>query len=272
MSGEQNWTIETNAEDYLKTQKKKAEVADRRPVIRKPSDLVGPGIAAEAISLADFRNELALFNGSFSAAPGALDAPNSTDPFVGTVIGDPILGGLQSFTSLTTGDEYKRTFSRAPFDPLAIDWGIWRRTINPLPTTTTRFEGDFIDVPTDTLIPVPFPLLAGVREEEFYLLGSIEQGSPFSVLKSGIYTGSFQIRATQNFQLTLHLVLPNLGGSSSTTMGTEFPQRQGLVVPFTFIHTAEGSARLEISAYHIEASTQRVRIDDFRITRLCDAV
>lgn len=42
MSGEEDWRIDSNAEIYFGHQQKKVNVADRRPVIRKAADIVGP--------------------------------------------------------------------------------------------------------------------------------------------------------------------------------------------------------------------------------------
>lgn len=125
MSGEQGWRTETNSGDYFGHQQKQAQLADRRPVIRKPSSLVGPGIAATAVRITNFNDELALYNGYFSAAPGALNAPNNTHTFVGYVVIDAELGGEQVFRSLDNGTQYVRVVRRNPSDPTSLSWGNW---------------------------------------------------------------------------------------------------------------------------------------------------
>lgn len=122
---DQNWRTEVNAGDYFGNQRKKLQFADRRPVIRRPSDLVGPGIADTAVRLDDYNDLLATYNGFFSSAISALNAPNSTDAFVGTVVSDSLLGGVQRFTSLASSVTYTRTFNRSPLDPATIYWGAW---------------------------------------------------------------------------------------------------------------------------------------------------
>ena len=122
---EQNWRIETDAEDYFRSQKKQLQVADRRPVIRRASDLVGPGIAATAVRITDFNDLLATYNGFFSSAAGAVNAPTPGEPYAGTVTSDAELGGVQMFTNLSTGVVYRRVFNRNPYDASTLYWGTW---------------------------------------------------------------------------------------------------------------------------------------------------
>lgn len=130
MSGEQNWRIpngKTQAETYLGNQQRRNDIADRRPVIRKASDLgLGPGISAAAVPITDFNNLLATYNGYYSAAQGAVNSPNPLDKLVGTVVMDSATGGVQRFTGLLTGIDYKRAFIRNPSDPESISWGAWQ--------------------------------------------------------------------------------------------------------------------------------------------------
>jgi len=133
-----NWRIETNSEDYFGQQKKKAQVADRRPVIRKASDLVGPGIGASAVRLTDLNDVVATYNGYFSAGLGADNSPDPTaDALVGWVTTDSEFGGGQFFMRLSDGVVFTRTFLRAPWSPSSIIWGTWA-TIGGGGSTFTR--------------------------------------------------------------------------------------------------------------------------------------
>lgn len=124
MSSE-DWRIEINAQDYFGHQKKKLELADRRPVIRRASDLVGPGIAATAVRVTDYNDLLATYNGYYASDVGALNAPNDTEAFVGAVSADAGLGGVQTLWGFTTGDSFTRAFTRNPMNPDEIHWGTW---------------------------------------------------------------------------------------------------------------------------------------------------
>lgn len=122
---EANWRQETDAGDYFGNQKKIADLNNRRPVIRRAADLVGPGINSNAIRITDFNNVLATFNGFFSADAGAANAPNGTDIWVGFVSSDAELGGVQTFSSVSGGGTKTRIFQRAPNDPNTVSFGSW---------------------------------------------------------------------------------------------------------------------------------------------------
>jgi len=72
---QQGWRIETDAQDYFGHQKKQLTLADRRPVIRKASDLVGPGLDYNATRLDDFNDLLGRYNGYYAATAGVRNAP-----------------------------------------------------------------------------------------------------------------------------------------------------------------------------------------------------
>lgn len=128
MPDSENWRTEVTGLDYLTHQKKKLSVADRRPLIRKPSDIVGPGIGPSATRVTDWNDVLATFNGFFSSAAGATNAPEATLPYVGFVVSDSTLGGAQELFALTTDPSekrYRRVFVRNPSDPNKLYWGPW---------------------------------------------------------------------------------------------------------------------------------------------------
>lgn len=131
----ENWRTEITALDYFGHQQKKNAVADRRPLIRKPSDLVGPGIGANAVRVTDWGGPtgapgtdygiLSVYDGYFSSAPGAANAPEATAAYVGFVVSDDELGGVQTLVRLDTGVRYRRTFNRNPSDPHTLYWSTW---------------------------------------------------------------------------------------------------------------------------------------------------
>lgn len=121
---EANWPVPATLEAYLSQQQRKSAIADRRPVIRRPGDLMGPGLAALAIPVNDLDDPLAQFNGFFSVTSGALHAP-SAGSFVGYTASDGDLGGVQMLTRLSDGVTYSRVFNRAPSDPDYVVWGAW---------------------------------------------------------------------------------------------------------------------------------------------------
>lgn len=124
----QNWRVPTDAEDYFLQRQKQLNIADRRPVIRRAGDLVGPGIGSGATRIIDFNDVLAMFNGFYSAAAGAYNAPpapGAAQAFVGFVVSDASLGGVQEFYGLRDGILRRRVFTRSPADATSITWGEW---------------------------------------------------------------------------------------------------------------------------------------------------
>lgn len=135
----QNWRPQISAEDYFGHKQKQLDVADRRPVIRKPADLagMGPGINAVCTPITDFNDLIAAYNGYYSAEL-ALNGPfpnpgdgRDSGKYVGMVVTDSEIGGYQQFTRVPNmylndyGNVYRREFSRADSDPDYIDWGPW---------------------------------------------------------------------------------------------------------------------------------------------------
>ena len=167
--GDQNWRTSTNSADYFGQQKKQLNVADRRPVIRRASDLVGPGIAATAVQITDFNDLLATYNGFFSSEAGALNAPSGFQAFVGTVVSDAEIGGRQTFTGVDTEEVYQRVFRRNPGDSATIYWGDWVIAGSGggggSGVVVTIVEGDHIDV-DDTDPANPIVTAVGFLETE----------------------------------------------------------------------------------------------------------
>jgi hypothetical protein len=130
MTNERNWRTEINSADYFGHQKKALAVESRRPVIRRASDLVGPGIAASAVRVTDFNDILATFNGYFAAEAGADNAPTPDQAYVGVTTMDSEIGGAQVFYGMDDGGTYKRIFTRNPADSSAVYWGLWQADVN----------------------------------------------------------------------------------------------------------------------------------------------
>lgn len=232
MSGQKDWRISTDSETYFQGQKKTLEVADRRPVIRKASDLVGPGIDSNTVRVSDLNDTLATFNGYYSAAAGSANAPNATETFVGYVISDAEWGGVQRFTGLTSGIEYVREFERSPTDPETVGWADWRG--QRIPATITAYErvptimgpGSFVQ-----LKPPKFPSIVG--DSSVYEIS--DGGIRFR--KQGVYSGHVQVGDYASDSIgDLYIKIPN--GTSLIQLGQLGVELKPTVhVPFTAIAT-----------------------------------
>lgn len=194
---EQNWRQEVGMLDILGHQKKKNQVADRRPVIRKPSDLVGPGIDASAVRVTDWNDVLATFNGYFSSTR-ALNGPRvetagpdinyDTNIYAGFVTMDGEYGGKQIITDLDTYIDYSRVFRRAPSDPNTIVWGSWVSSSSAPPSAFN--EGNTVtSVPSGVLTALNAPVLNGSNWETTY----DPNGTSLDILSDGVYTGVLRI-------------------------------------------------------------------------------
>lgn len=122
---EKGWRTPVDAGDYFNGQQKASRMEQRRPVVRRAGDLVGPGIGALATRLFNFNDPRTLFNGFYVASAGVPGAPVSTEPLAGTVVVDAEIGGVQVFYGLTTNRQFRRTFTRNPSSPTTLVWTAW---------------------------------------------------------------------------------------------------------------------------------------------------
>lgn len=266
MSGEQNWRIDTDAEDYFGRQKKTLEVADRRPVIRQASDIVGPGIGQNATRITDYSDPLATFNGYYSSSVGALSAPNATESFVGYVISDAVLGGRQVFTGLTSGTEYSRTFTRSPVDPESLGWSPWVGA--RIPATATGYSQVAVNVAPTTPVVLPPPPLTIYGQSGVYESTS----GGVRLRQQGVYTGYVQVGDfTGSTVADLYLNIPN--GNGLVQLGQLGQTLAKTVhIPFTAVATdAEQGVSLTVFMTTPASSLGQVWWR-FSCTRVGDAV
>lgn len=248
MSGD-DWRIETDADTYFTHQQKEVNLASRRPVPRKGSDLgLGPGLGANTVRIDDFSDLLATFNGYYSSAPDAENAPNETDAFVGYVVSDAEYGGRQVFTSLDTGVDYTRTFVRSPTDPEAIAWGAWRSTPLINPSVQGYVENDTTVLASSAALLTP-PTLTPLGDPGYFEVAS----NTIKVLRSGIYTGAFQIGdRAGNTTVTLAVYRPD--GDATTGLAQLSTQLAPTVhIPFT-CWASDGGQGFYVTVQHAESA------------------
>jgi hypothetical protein len=265
----QNWRTEVDAVDYFGHQKKRVELEQRRPVVRRAADLVGPGIGGAAIRVTDFNSVLATFNGYYSAEPGALNAPTTDEAFVGSTVSDQWLGGSQTVTGLTTGYEYSRTFSRNISDPTVLSWSAWQSVervpasamANTYGTTPTR-----VVVATVPTLLTP-PSITTLGQAGTYSVGETD----IFVLRPGVYTGYISMAGLAGIRLSrIDVSWPKEGGTKTLSIGPVANAALSVIVPFTF-WSSGSSQEIRVSAAHSETTTQDLTWTDFSITRVGDA-
>lgn len=266
MSNEQNWRAETDAETYFGHQQKQTNLADRRPVIRMASDLVGPGINTNAVRITDFNDLLATFNGYFSSVAGAASAPNATDDFVGAVISDSEMGGRQEFTGLTSGIEYTRTFRRSPVDPEALAWTPWveRRRVPPSMDLQTERDTSVLSATAAQLL---LPYTSGTAGDQ-----SVFEWTPtaLNIRRQGVYTGMVQIGDRAGSTVSTVAFYRPQGTVTSPSVHNVVPLAQTFYIPFTVIAADEFQA-FYVTMFHSTGSTRDLWYR-MSITRVGDAV
>lgn len=264
----QNWRTEVDASDYFGHQKKRVELEQRRPVVSRASDLVGPGIGESAIRITDFNELLATFNGYYSSAPGAYNAPTDSEAFIGTTVSDPVLGGRQTFTGLTSGYEYARTFVRSPTDPTSLSWGIWRGD-ERIPASATLSAA----VDTDRISNQGVILLRAPSLETLGAPGSYGSGrNDVYVIRPGVYTGHLTIVGPLGLTLTnVEVRWPDRVGSKVSLLGPMSNAGRTIRVPFTFWSTGENQ-EIRVGVSHDNVVDQTLTWSDFAIARLGDIV
>lgn len=262
---DQNWRTDVTAGDYFLHQKKQSEIERRRPTIRAASDLVGPGIGANAVRLDDFNDLLATFNGYYSSAAGAAHAPTSAEAFVGHVVSDATLGGRQEFTGLTTGVEYTRTFTRSPIDPEALAWGDWTERRRVLSTTWTVGDNDTDVLPGNDAV-LEAPSLSSVGEPGVYE----RSDTAIAIRKPGIYTGSVQVGDRVGSTIATISFYQPQGEFTEPSTHLTVPLAQTFYIPFT-VAALDGNQAFYVAVQH-SASDTRALWWRFNCTRVGDAV
>lgn len=259
----QDWRIETTARTYFDQQQRQADIESRRPTIRQASDLVGPGIGATATRITDYNDLLATFNGYYSSAPGAANAPNSTEAFIGQVVSDAELGGRQVFTSLGTDVTYSRSFVRNIYDPESIEWGPW--TGQRIPPSVFGYVVASTTVPHNTATTLAPPSIPGVGDASAYT----RTPSGIQINKQGVYTGV--IRVGSNSAVTANVTTQRPDGEStlSITYGSQL-LGPSIQIPFT-VRATDALQGFSVSVLQ-NSGASAVCWWQFQCTRVGDAV
>lgn len=266
MSNEENWREDTNAETYFGHRQKKTDLADRRPVIRTASDLVGPGIDANTIRLTDFNDLLATFNGYYSAEPGAASAPNATDSFVGMVISDAAMGGRQEFTGLTSGVEYIRTFQRSPVDPEALAWSPWVERRRIPASMDMQGERD-VSVLNNTATQLLLPWNSASAGDP----GTYEwTDTILNIRRQGVYTGMIQVGDRVSSTVATVSFNRPVGTTTAASVHINVNLAGTFYIPFTVV-AADDAQAIFVIVQHT-AGGNRDLWYRLSITRVGDAV
>lgn len=281
---EKNWRTEVDAIDYFGHQKKSTTLADRRPVIRKSSDLsgMGPAMNGTAFMVTDWSDPIATYNGYYSSSRAANgprleiagdDTGYDTHEYTGFVVSDSLLGGTQVITDLETGSEYSRTFQRAPTDPAALTWSVWSAR-HRIPPTAFALAPNTVNIEDGIPSALLAPDLDGVNIDGTYA----SAGAVVSILEQGIYSGV--IGVNRDFvggdpasAVDVFLGVPLLGSTSVVKMSVRGNTSSGeVLLPFTFINTKTSPADLTVALTQYTGLSQDANWSRLDITRTGDAI
>lgn len=95
MGGAHAGPVPEDMGDWMRRQEKRVLHEERRPLVRKASDIMGPGLAPEAVEIPDWSGPETEFNGFYFSRPGALHSPDSDLWWIGTSISHDGSYGVQ---------------------------------------------------------------------------------------------------------------------------------------------------------------------------------
>lgn len=89
--------------DLLREYERRDMHEARRPAPSSAADLLGPGLAPQAVQLSDWSDDSIGFTGFYYSQPGALNSPDPALFWIGTSITDPAGTGVQRVTAYDDG-------------------------------------------------------------------------------------------------------------------------------------------------------------------------
>jgi hypothetical protein len=134
--------IPTDFESYLRRLEKRLARLERRPVTMPTADLLGPGLAAQAVQIMDWSSADATRNGFYYTGVGGINVPDDTRSWTGQVIAKDDGTGMQQVWSADEAEPQQWTRTYAPDGQGGLLFTEWKRFL-----TSTGFIG------TDELAP-----------------------------------------------------------------------------------------------------------------------
>lgn len=115
--------IVQSMDDWMRSTEKRLGHEERRPIVRRASDLLGPGFAPYAVHTVNWNSEETQFNGLFYSETGAENTPDNSMTWIGTVIATRDGRGVQEVWNFDGPEPLHYTRS-------------WTTGNNPIPTWT----------------------------------------------------------------------------------------------------------------------------------------
>lgn len=107
-----DWRIGIDAEDWMRRQEKRVMHEQRRPRVSRASDLMGPGLAPNAVEVLDWNGPEVGFNGLYWSRPGALNSPDTAKTWMGMGVATDTGHAFQRVWEHVTGSDMGMEFTR----------------------------------------------------------------------------------------------------------------------------------------------------------------
>lgn len=123
-----NWPIPTSASDFFQQSDKRMMHQERRPAVRTASDILGPGAGPFSVVTLDWNSDECVFTGSFYSEPGAANAPDGVNWWIGNTFGTPDGFGFQvvwDFQGVTDPPVQKRRRFSTPSGGGPRTYSLW---------------------------------------------------------------------------------------------------------------------------------------------------
>lgn len=131
MSGQMNgWPIAATPVDILADMSRQVDELTRRTRPGRPGVILGPGLSPKSLRIVDWNGSETTFNGFYYSDEGALNSPDDTKRWIGTVRLDEALSGVMDLVEfgadgLEVGQRWTRQFT-ANASGIRI-FGPWRK-------------------------------------------------------------------------------------------------------------------------------------------------
>ena len=89
-------------QDWMNDAQRRMAAQERRRHISTAAELLGPGVAPQAVRVTDWNDEVFAFNGFYYCETGALNSPDDTKAWIGYSLADPDGNGVQILWTYVT--------------------------------------------------------------------------------------------------------------------------------------------------------------------------
>lgn len=117
--------IITDMEGWMRSTEKRLMHEERRPIVRRASDLLGPGFAPYAVQTLNWNSDETQFNGLFFSEVGAENSPDNSMFWIGSVTATRDGRGVQEVWTFDGAEPLHYTRSWVTGNNPIPTWSAW---------------------------------------------------------------------------------------------------------------------------------------------------